>query len=155
MFFKKLLQEIKDVVIPLYKILIPFVFIVKLLEVAGITDLIAKAFAPLMGLIGLPSELGIIWVTALVVNIYAALILFVNILPTLDVSVAQITILTTAILIAHNLLIESAISKYAGFSFTYPFVFILFSAFLFCFIFNQTYLYFLFLIDFFSTFFSI
>ena len=51
MFFKKLFQEIKDVVIPLYKILIPFVFIIKLLEVAGIVDQIAKAFAPLMGLL--------------------------------------------------------------------------------------------------------
>jgi hypothetical protein len=103
MFFKKLFQEIKDVVIPLYKILIPFVFIIKLLEVTGVVDVIAKAFAPLMGLIGLPTELGIIWVTALVVNIYAALILFVNILPYLDVSVAQITILTVAMLLCHNL----------------------------------------------------
>ena len=60
MFFKKLLLEIKDVTIPLYKILIPFVFIIKLLEITGIVDLIAKIFAPLMGLIGLPSELGII-----------------------------------------------------------------------------------------------
>ena len=79
MFFKKLLLEIKDVTIPLYKILIPFVFIIKLLEVTGIVDLIAKAFTPLMGLIGLPAELGIIWVTAIVINIYAALILFINI----------------------------------------------------------------------------
>ena len=83
MFFKKLLQEIKDVVIPLYKILIPFVFIIKLLEITGIVSLVAKVFAPLMGLIGLPPELGIIWVTASVVNIYAALILFADVVGTL------------------------------------------------------------------------
>jgi len=49
MFFKKLLLEIKDVTIPLYKILIPFVFIIKLLEITGIVDLIAKGFTPSNG----------------------------------------------------------------------------------------------------------
>jgi spore maturation protein SpmB len=139
MFFKKLFQEIRDVVIPLYKILIPFVFIIKLLEITGIVDLIAKAFAPLMGLIGLPSELGIIWVTALVVNIYAALILFVNILPSLDVSVAQVTILTVAMLLCHNLLVESAISRSAGVSFLFTSFYRLTSAFFACYILHLIY----------------
>ena len=139
MFFKKLLLEIKDVTIPLYKILIPFVFIIKLLEVTGIVDLIAKAFAPLMGLIGLPSELGIIWVTALIVNIYAALILFVNILPFLDVSVAQITILTVAMLLCHNLLVESAISRSAGVSFLFTSLYRFISAFFACCVLNLIY----------------
>ncbi len=139
MFLKKLFQEIKDVIIPLYKILIPFVFIIKLLEVTGIVDLIAKAFAPLMGLIGLPPELGIIWVTALVVNIYAALILFVNILPSIDVSVAQITILTVAMLLCHNLLIESAISRSAGVSFLFTSFYRLISAFFVCCVLNLIY----------------
>jgi len=138
-FFKKLFQEIKDVTIPLYKILIPFVFIIKLLEVAGIVDLIAKAFAPLMGLIGIPSELGIIWVTALVVNIYAALILFATILPSLDVSVAEITILTVGMLLCHNLLVESAISKSAGVSFLFTSFYRLISAFFVCCILNLIY----------------
>ena len=139
MFLQKLFQEIRDVVLPLYKILIPFVFIIKLLEVTGIVDLIAKAFAPLMGLIGLPPELGIIWVTALVVNIYAALILFVSIVPSLDVSVAQITILTVAMLLCHNLLIESAISKSAGVSFLFTSFYRLLSAFFVCCILNLIY----------------
>jgi|TARA_B110000881_G_C18589709_1_gene527159 hypothetical protein len=139
MFFKKLLQEIKDVIIPLYKILIPFVFIIKLLEITGIVDLIANAFAPLMGLIGLPAELGIIWVTALVVNIYAALILFINLLPYLDVSVAQVTVLTVAMLLCHNLLVESAISRSAGVSFFFTSFYRFISAFFVCFILNLIY----------------
>jgi hypothetical protein len=139
MFFKNLLLEIKDVTIPLYKILIPFVFIIKFLEVTGIVDLIAKAFTPLMGLIGIPSELGIIWVTAIVINIYAALILFINILPGLDVSVAEITILTVAMLLAHNLLVESAISRSAGVSFMFTCLYRLVSAFLACWVLNLIY----------------
>ncbi len=139
MFFKKLLQEIIDVTIPLYKILIPFIFIIKFLEEVGIVQIITKTFEPLVGLIGLPSELGIIWVTAIVVNIYAALILFVNLLPYLDVTVAQVTVLTVAILICHNLLIESAISKSAGVSFLFTSIYRFISAFIICFILNLIY----------------
>ena len=142
MFFKKLFQEIKDVTIPLYKILIPFVFIIKFLEIIGAVDLIARVFEPLMSLIGLPAEFGIIWVTALVVNIYAALILFVNLLPFIDVSVAQITILTVAMLFAHNLAVESAISRSAGVSFLFTVIFRLVSAFLACWVLNLIYTYF-------------
>ena len=155
MFFKKLFLEIKDVTIPLYKILIPFVFIIKLLEVTGVVDVIAKAFAPLMGLIGLPTELGIIWVTALVVNIYAALILFVNILPYLDVSVAQITILTVAMLLCHNLLVESAISRSAGVSFLFTSFYRFVSALFVCFILNLIYSKFNYLNEPFSTSFTL
>ena len=142
MFFKKLFQEIKDVTIPLYKILIPFVFIIKFLEIIGAVDLIAKVFEPLMSLIGLPAAFGIIWVTALVVNIYAALILFVNLLPFIDVSVAQITILTVAMLLCHNLVVESAISRSAGVSFLFTVIFRLISAFFACWILNLIYTYF-------------
>ena len=110
MFFKNLFIEIKEVATPLFKILIPFIFIIKLLEIIGAVTLLSKVFAPLMSLIGLPPELGIIWVTAFAVNIYASLILFVNIIPGLEVTVAQITILTTAMLVCHNLPVESAIS---------------------------------------------
>jgi hypothetical protein len=139
MFFTKLFQEIKDVTIPLYKILIPFVFIIKFLEIIGAVDLIAKAFDPLMSLMGMPAAFGIIWVTALVVNIYAALILLVNLLPFIDVSVAQITILTVAMLLCHNLIVESAISRSAGVSFLFTVVFRLISAFFACWILNLIY----------------
>ena len=139
MFFKNLFKEIKDVTLPLYKILIPFVFIVKFLEVLGVIDLITKAFEPLMGLIGLPAALGIIWVTAIVVNIYAALILLVNLLPSIDVTVAQITILTVAMLLCHNLVVESAISRSAGVSFLFTIFYRLIVAFFVCWILNLIY----------------
>ena len=155
MFFKKLFKEIKDVTIPLYKILIPFVFVIKLLEIIGAVDLIAKVFEPLMSLIGLPAEFGIIWVTAIVVNIYAALILFVNLLPFVDASVAQITILTVAMLFAHNLVVESAISKSAGVSFLFTVFFRLISAFFVCWILNLIYTYFNYLNQPFATSFTV
>jgi len=142
MFFIKLFQEIKDVTIPLYKILIPFVFIIKFLEIVGAVDLIAKVFEPMMSLIGLPAAVGIIWVTALVVNIYAALILLVNLLPFIDMSVAQITILAVAMLLCHNLAIESAISRTAGVSFLFTVIFRLTAAFFASWVLNLIYTHF-------------
>ena len=50
---------------------------------------------------------------------YAAIVLFINLIPVLDVNVAQVTILTTMILVCHNIPIESAVCKAAGISFTY------------------------------------
>jgi hypothetical protein len=155
MFFKNLLKEIRDVTVPLYKILVPFVFIIKFLEIVGAVDLIVKVFEPLMGFIGLPAALGIIWVTALIVNIYAALILFVNLLPSIDVSVAQITILAVGMLLCHNLVVESAISKSAGVSFWFTVFYRVISAFIVCWLLNLIYTYFDYLNQPFSTSFTV
>jgi len=118
-FFKNSLLEIKDICIPLYKILIPFIFIIKILEEIGIVKIISNFFEPIVQLLGLPAELGIVWVTAIIINVYAAIVLFINIVPSLDLTVAQVTVLTVVILIAHNILVESAISHAAGVSFFY------------------------------------
>ena len=45
-FFKNSLLEIKDICIPLYKILIPFIFIIKILEEIGIVKIISNFFEP-------------------------------------------------------------------------------------------------------------
>ena len=127
---KKILTDIKDICIPLYKILIPFVFIVKILEVSGIIEFLAKLIEPFMSIVGLTPELGLVLVTAILVNMYAAIVLFINLIPVLDVNVAQVTILTTMILVCHNLPIESAVCKATGVSFTYTVLLRFFSAFL-------------------------
>jgi hypothetical protein len=154
-FVKKLFEEIKGITIPLYKILIPFVFIIKLLEISGVIELTAKAIEPIMNLIGLTPELGLVFVTAFLVNIYASLVLFVNLLPGIDVTVAQITILTTMMLIAHNLPIESTISRAAGVNFFYTIILRLISAFILGFILKTIYFNFNLLNNSFTTFFSI
>ena len=109
------------------------------LGIIGIVKVISNFFEPIVQLMGLPAEFGIIWVTAIIVNVYAAIILFINILPTLDLTVAQVTVLTLIILIAHNILIESAISRAAGVSFFYASFLRIGIAFLAGFILNKIY----------------
>ena len=144
-FFKNSLLEIKDICIPLYKILIPFIFIIKILEEIGIVKIISNFFEPIVQLLGLPAEFGIVWVTAIIINVYAAIVLFINIVPSLDLTVAQVTVLTVIILIAHNILVESAISHAAGVSFFYASVLRIGIAFLAGFILHRIYFYFGFL----------
>tara|TARA_B100000886_G_C20399050_1_gene481736 strand:+ start:547 stop:1470 length:924 start_codon:yes stop_codon:yes gene_type:complete len=126
----KILIDIKDICIPLYKILIPFVFIIKFFEISGVIEFLAKLLEPFMVVVGLTPELGLVLVTAILVNMYAAIVLFINLIPVLDINVAQVTILTTMILVCHNLPIESAVCKAAGVSFTYTILLRFFSAFL-------------------------
>ena len=151
----KIALDIKEICIPLYKILIPFVFIVKLLEISGAIEFTAKILEPLMSFVGLTPELGLVFVTAFLINIYAALVLFVNILPGIDVSVAEITILTTMILVAHNLPIECTICKAAGISVIYTASLRLISAFVLGFILKLIYFNFGFLTETFQTFFTV
>lgn len=152
---KKIIVDIKDICIPLYKILIPFVFIIKILEISGAIEFTAKILEPLMSFVGLTPELGLVFVTAFLINIYAALVLFVNILPGIDVSVAEITILTTMILVAHNLPIECTICKAAGISVIYTASLRLISAFVLGFILKLIYFNFGFLTETFQTFFTV
>ena len=118
-FLKNSFSEIKVICVPLYKILIPFIFIIKILEEIGVIKLISNFFEPVVQLMGLPAELGIVWVTAIIINVYAGIVVFINVVPTLDLTVAQITVLTLIILIAHNILVESSVSRAAGVSFFY------------------------------------
>ncbi len=68
----------------------------------------------MMALVGLPSEMGLVWATAMVNNIYGAAVVFLSLAPELDLTVAQVTVLSTMILIAHALPIEVKIAQEAG-----------------------------------------
>ncbi|MEK9561675.1 MAG: nucleoside recognition protein, partial [Pelagibacteraceae bacterium] len=125
------------------------------LEISGAIEFTAKILEPLMSFVGLTPELGLVFVTAFLINIYAALVLFVNILPGIDVSVAEITILTTMILVAHNLPIECTICKAAGISVIYTASLRLISAFVLGFILKLIYFNFGFLTETFQTFFTV
>ena len=131
------------------------VFVIKILEISGAIEFTAKILEPLMSFVGLTPELGLVFVTAFLINIYAALVLFVNILPGIDVSVAEITILTTMILVAHNLPIECTICKAAGISVVYTASLRLISAFVLGFILKLIYFNFGFLTETFQTFFTV
>jgi hypothetical protein len=97
----------------LFVIMIPVVIGVKLLQELGAVPYLALPLTPLMALVGLPPEMGLVWATALLNNIYSAIIVFLT-LDTSALTQAQVTVLATLILVAHNLPVELSIARKSG-----------------------------------------
>lgn len=116
-----ILQEAKSILwrsgrisLELYKIMIPIIVAVKILQELGLIAWLALPLAPIMQLVGLPGEMGLVWATALVNNIYGSMIVFVSLAGQHDLTVAQVTVLGVMILIAHGLPVELQIVRKSG-----------------------------------------
>jgi hypothetical protein len=70
-----------------------------------------------MALVGLPGNLGLVWATTLVTNIYGGMVVFAGVAPGAGLTVAQVTVLATMMLIAHAIPVEASIAQRAGTSF--------------------------------------
>lgn len=100
----------------LLKVMVPALIVVKALDLLGATAWVATLLSPVMGVVGLPDEVAIVWAAAMLVNIYTGMVVFFDVAPQLGLSVAQVTVLGTMILIAHSLPVEGAVAKAAGVS---------------------------------------
>lgn len=101
----------------LFPMIIPIVIVVKLLQEFGLVEYLAMPLAPIMNLMGLPPELGIVWAAAILINIYSALAILPGILLAIPMlSVEQVTVLGLVILIAHSLILETRIAGQCGLS---------------------------------------
>ncbi len=116
---KMLIQRIVDVYWTLIKIMVPALIVVKILESIGATHYLSIVLSPLMNLVGLPESMGLVWAASMLVNLYTGMAVFFSIALAEPLTVAQISVLSTMMLISHGLPVESAISKAAGLSWTY------------------------------------
>lgn len=98
----------------LFKIIVPIVFVTKLLTDYGVTAWLGTLLSPLMSVVGLPGEMGLVWATAMVTNLYGGLAVFASMTTAATLSVAQVSVLTTMMLIAHALPVELRIAQKAG-----------------------------------------
>lgn len=111
---KNVLKEAGSTTFILLKILIPVSIIVKILAEFGLIKVIGEYLSPVMNFVGLPGEFGLVWATAMSTNIYAGIVVFINLSLTNIYSVAQVTILACMMLLAHALPIEVRIAQKAG-----------------------------------------
>ena len=109
-----LTKEIYDVCLLLFKLTIPVLIVVKVLEEMGAIPYISMALEPLMQLVGLPDSMGLVFTTTLLTNIYGGMLIFFQLAPAENLTVAQVTVLSTMLLIAHSLPIELRIVQKAG-----------------------------------------
>ena len=98
----------------LIRITIPVAIITKILQEFGLIGYISLFLEPVMSLLGLPGSLGLVWATAMLTNLYGGIAVFAVLAPGLTLTSAQITVLCSAMLIAHSLPIELSVSKRAG-----------------------------------------
>jgi hypothetical protein len=111
---KQLGSDVFQVYWTLVKIMVPSLIIVKILEELGAIQWLAILLKPVMAIVGLPPEMGIVWATSLLTNIYTAMAVYFELAISQPLSVAQVSVLGTLILIGHALPIEGAITKKAG-----------------------------------------
>jgi hypothetical protein len=113
-FSGKLLAEAAQISLTLFRIMIPIIIAVKILQQFGAVALLGKILSPVMGVVGLPGSMGLVWATTILSNIYTGIVVFVSVSANEPLTVAQTTVLATMMLVAHNLPIELRIAQKAG-----------------------------------------
>ena len=108
-----LVKEIVSISFDLFKIMIPIIILVKIIEELDGIKYIALVLEPLMQLVGLPASMGLVWATTMLTNIYGGMIIFIS-NTNESLSVAQVTVLGSMMLLAHGLPIEVRIAQKAG-----------------------------------------
>lgn len=101
----------------LFKIMLPAMVLVRFLDQFGFSEKIGEFIDPVMALVGLPAETGIVWAVAMFTSIYGGIGALITLAPQMDLNVGQMSILASMILFAHALLIEQAVVHKAGANF--------------------------------------
>ncbi|MBR9727359.1 nucleoside recognition domain-containing protein [Shewanella intestini] len=109
---KQLARDIISTTVSLFKIMIPMIILIKIADEFGGITLLGHLLEPLMSLLGLPGTMALVWATTMLTNLYTGIMVLVN--TGVDLSVAQITVLSTLMLFTHALPVEGIIAKKAG-----------------------------------------
>lgn len=98
----------------LVKIVVPVTFAVAFLGWCGALALIAKVCSPVMGLLGLPGDAALVFISSIFLNIYSA----IAVAGSIALNMRELSILAVMCLIAHNMIVETAVMKKTGSSAT-------------------------------------
>lgn len=102
----------------LCRILMPVMAVLIVLQQTGGIDFAAGALEPLMHIVNLPAEFGIVWAVAIIANFYAAIAVLATLAAGgLEFTVAEISVLASMMLFAHALWAEGVIVAKAGIPF--------------------------------------
>lgn len=110
----KVFHDACRVSLDLFKIMVPVIIVVKILQELDLIRYFAIPLGPAMEAVGLPAEMGLVWATAMLNNLYTAIIVFLSLVKDTPITTAQATVLCTMMLVAHNLPVELKIAQRCG-----------------------------------------
>ena len=113
-FFASLLKDVLRTVVILFKIMIPVSIVVKVLQMLGFISVIGNLLYPVMKFVGLPGEMGLVWASGMITNLFGGVIAFLNISGGMHLSIAQVTTISIMMLVAHTFPIELQIARKTG-----------------------------------------
>jgi len=133
------LTEVWVIFSSLMKIMIPALIIVRCIELLGWIEALGEMIHPVMILVGLPGETGLVWMAAMMGNIYTGMAVFYQLGMAEQLTIGQVSVVSSMMLIAHSLPIEIAIARAVGISLWFTLCLRIGGAFIFGFICFQTY----------------
>ncbi|HSH47701.1 MAG TPA: nucleoside recognition domain-containing protein [Halomonas sp.] len=111
---QRLVAEALGVYFTLLKILVPALVIVKGLQMLGAVEWLGAVLSPLMGWLGLPDVMGVVWAATLLTNIFTGLVVLFEVAGDTPLTVVQATVLGSLLLVGHSLPVEGAVARRAG-----------------------------------------
>jgi len=112
----------------LLKIMLPMMLLSRILALAGVADWLSGLLSIPLSAMGLPGEAGIVWAITLLTNLYGGIGSLITLLPANELTIGQLSILSSVMLFAHSLPVEQAVVRSAGVSSVYTGLLRLFAA---------------------------
>ncbi len=108
-FLLKVFFKTKSITLDLFKIMIPIILSIKILQEINILDYIVLPFNYIMQIVGLPEIYALAWIGAIFNTSYVAMTLIAVFFQEHPLTVEQVSVLGIMILISHALFIEGVI----------------------------------------------
>lgn len=109
-----LAKDILAITWALFRIIIPILIVIKVLEELGVIHLLAQWLSPLMGLVGLPGETALALLSTIATGIYGGMVIFFTADYAQTLNIAQVSVLSMLMLMMHGLPVEGSIAKRVG-----------------------------------------
>ncbi|WP_259782873.1 nucleoside recognition domain-containing protein [Aestuariispira ectoiniformans] len=136
---RKILTDTVKLYLDLLKIMVPIMILVEIGIRLGLVKVVSHLLAPVMDLVGLPAEASIVLATNILVGLYGGAAALISLLPNMDYTIVDATVIGGMMLMAHSMPVEQRIVQKTGCSLLFTTLFRFATAFLFGWLLHKAY----------------